>query len=393
MQVFLIVYAALSALILSFHVAIAVGLVRTMARRWHPRHVAGPGTPLRAEVIVALRNEERTLPALLASLRAQTRRDAIFLFVDDRSTDATGRLLDEFCAAERERARVIHNAREPRVLTGKQAALDMAFAASRGDVLLFTDGDCTVAPGWVEEMLSCFHDPAVGAAIGRIELETDASFLQRFQAFEQPLLNQYNLGSAGIGLATGGFGNNMAMRAAAVRETGGFRTLGYSVTEDAMLLDAVCRKGGWKPSACITAAGSARTIAKTSWAEYVNQHTRWNAGGLFSEDPVTRFFYILVVLIYLTGSLLLLPVGIADWRVPVLSLTSIVSIGMLAAIGGFYEGKDRIRYFLLFLPFLVFFAFFYVFVTLRAFVWRPFEWKGRMLSARSGLKRTPAGPG
>jgi cellulose synthase/poly-beta-1,6-N-acetylglucosamine synthase-like glycosyltransferase len=400
MQTFLIVYAAFSALILSFHLALAVGLVRNIVREGRLRAAngstrsaqtpSGSAGKLRAEVVVALRNEERTLPALLASLRAQTR-DAMFLFVDDRSTDATGRLLDEFCAAEGDRARVIHNMQEPQVLTGKQAALDLAFAASRGDVLLFTDGDCTVAPAWVEDMLCCFQDSAVGVAISRIELDADASFLQRFQAFEQPLLNQYNLGSVGIGIATGCFGNNMAVRAEAVKNTGGFQVLGYSVTEDAMLLDAVCRKAGWKP--CARVHSAARTIAKTSWAEYVNQHTRWNAGGLFSEDPVTRVSYILVVLIYLTASLLLLPLGIVDWRVPVLSLTSFLSIGTLAAIGGFYEGKDRVRYFATFLPFLAFFAFFYVFVTLRALFWRPFEWKGRKLSPRSSLRRTPAGQG
>ncbi len=393
MHIFLIVYAAFSALILSFHLALAAGLIHNILRERRFRG-RGPGAAeLRAEVIVALRNEERTLPALLASLRAQTRRDAMFLFVDDRSTDATAGLLDEFCAAVGPRARVIHNTQEPELLTGKQAALDLAFADSRGDVLLFTDGDCTVEPGWVEEMLCCFQDPAVGVAIGRIELDGNGSFLQQFQAFEQPLLNQYNLGSVGAGLATGCFGNNMAVRAEAVRATGGFRTLGYSVTEDAMLLDAVCRRAGWKACARVGAPAAARTIAKTRWTDYVNQHTRWNAGGLFSEDPVTRAFYILVVLVYLTASLLLLPVGFLDWRVPLLSLTSFVSIGMLGAIGGLYEGKSRRRYFLSFLPFLVFFAFFYVFITLRALVFRPFEWKGRVLSPRSSLKRTPAGQG
>ncbi len=396
MQTFLIVYAALSGLILSFHLALAAGLMRTMVRERRlragraktrsARAAHETGTHLRGEVIVALRNEERTLPALLESLRAQTSREAMFLFVDDRSTDGTGRLLDDFCAAEGGRARVIHNTREPQVLTGKQSALDLAFAASRGDVLLFTDGDCTVAPEWVEEMLRCFEDPAVGAAISRIELDGDGSFLQRFQAFEQPLLNQYNLGSVGIGLATGCFGNNMAVRAEAVRATGGFQALGYSVTEDAMLLDAVCRRAGWRSCARVTVRAGARTIAKTRWSDYVNQHTRWNAGGLFSEDPVTRASYILVVLVYLTASLLFLPLGALDWRVPLLSLTSFVSIGMLGAIGGFYEGKERLRYFASFLPFLVFFAFFYVFITLRALVVRPFEWKGRLLSPRSSTR-------
>ncbi len=394
MQAFLIFYAAYSAVILALHLALAAGILRTMildARR--TARTAGPSQRLRAEVIVALRNEEETLPALLASLRAQTCRDVMFLFVDDRSTDATGRLLDGFCAAQGDAARVIHNTREPQGLTGKQAALDLAFAACRGDVLLFTDGDCTVPPGWAEEMLGRFQNPSVGVAIGRIELKADGSFLQRFQAFEQPLLNQYNLGSAGLGLATGCFGNNMAVRAEAVKEIGGFWKLGYSVTEDAMLLDAVCRKAGWKPRACVTSGSTARTIAKPSWAGFVNQHTRWNAGGLFSEDLVTRASYIFVVLIYLTSNVLLLPLGFLDWRVSLLCATSFVSTGVLAAIAGFYQRGDRLRYFATFLPFVVVFGFFYVFVTLRAFALRPFEWKGRVLSPRSGVTRTPAGQG
>ncbi len=105
-------------------------------------------------------------------------------------------------------------------------------------------------PTWVEEMLRHFADPGTGVVLGRIELESRKGFLPSFQSFEQPLLNQYNFGSLGVGLPTGGFGNNMAVRAVAVRQTGGFRALGFSVTEDAMLLDAVCRGAGWKGAVC-----------------------------------------------------------------------------------------------------------------------------------------------
>jgi cellulose synthase/poly-beta-1,6-N-acetylglucosamine synthase-like glycosyltransferase len=219
----------------------------------------------------------------------------------------------------------------------------------------------------------------VGVVLGRIELEPGATFLGRFQAFEQPLINQYNFGSAGIGLPTGCFGNNMAIRAEAVREAGGFAALGYSVTEDAMLLDAVNRAGGWKVRVCTASGSAAVTLPKPSWREYINQHTRWNAGALYSPDLVTRSLYILVVLVYLVGSLLVLPLGFADWRVPVLSLNSFLSIGLLAAIGGFYPGRRKAAYFLRLLPYLFFFGFFYSAVTVRAFVKRPFEWKGSPL--------------
>jgi cellulose synthase/poly-beta-1,6-N-acetylglucosamine synthase-like glycosyltransferase len=397
MGVFLFVFAVLSAVILTFHLAVAAGLLINFGRERRVQSAPGSGAkgakPLpRAEVVVAVRNEESTLPRLLSSLRAQTLQECLFLFVDDRSTDGTARLLDDFCASMGPRARVIHNRVEPVALTGKQAALDLAFAEVRGDVLLFTDGDCHLPPAWAEEMLLHFLDARVGVVLGRIELVEEDSFLGRFQAFEQPLLNQYNFGSVGIGIPTGCFGNNMGVRAAAVKESGGFRSLGYSVTEDAMLLDCLCRRDGWGVKTCTSVRGAATTIPKATWKEYMNQHIRWNAGGLFSSDPVTRAFFIFVVLIYLVGSLLVLPLGFLDWRVPVLSLNSFVSIGLLAVAGGFYEGKHTRRYFRRLLPYLFFFGFFYGFVTLRTLAQRSFEWKGASLRAAISRRRTPLPP-
>jgi cellulose synthase/poly-beta-1,6-N-acetylglucosamine synthase-like glycosyltransferase len=401
MGAFLVVFAILSAIILAFHIALAAGLLIDFRRERRVRR--GPALPFapdravlsRAEVVVAVRDEESTLPRLLKSLRAQTLEGCLFLFVDDRSTDGTAQLLDDFCTSVGARARVIHNRAEPIGLTGKQAALDLAFAEVKGDILLFTDGDCLLPPAWAEEMLLHFLDAKVGVVLGRIELVEGASFLQRFQAFEQPLLNQYNFGSVGIGIPTGCFGNNMGVRASAVKEAGGFRTLGYSVTEDAMLLDALCRRNGWEVKTCTSSRSAATTIPKADWKEYINQHIRWNAGGLFSADVVTRVSFIFVVLIYLVGSLLVLPLGFVDWRVPVLSLNSFLSIGLLALAGGFYDGKRKGPYFLRLLPYLFFFGFFYSFVTLRALAQRSFVWKGASLSAviSPGKTHSPPGPG
>jgi cellulose synthase/poly-beta-1,6-N-acetylglucosamine synthase-like glycosyltransferase len=379
MGTFLLVFAIVSAVILAIHVALSAGIIATMAAEKGLHRERRSLALHRAEVIVALRDEGAALPLLLDSLRAQTRGDVLFLFVDDRSADGTGALVDEFCSAVGDRARVIHNVREPAGLTGKQAALDLAFSRAKGDVLLFTDGDCVVPPTWADEMLAHFRDPRVGVVLGRVELPEAVGFLRRFQAFEQPLLNQYNFGSVGIGMPTGCFGNNMAVRARAVKEIGGFHALGYSVTEDAMLLDAVCRRGGWRVRTCTSDRGAVRTRAQASWKGYIDQHTRWNAGGLFSPDLVTRLSFIFVVLFYLVGSLVVLPLGFIDWRVPVLSLNSFLSIGLLAGLGGLYPGKNRAQYYLRFLPYLFFFGFFYSYITLRALARRPFDWKGATL--------------
>lgn len=379
MATFLLAFAVVSAVILVLHLALSAGVIANMAAENAARPPGTSRINQRPEVIVAVRDEETVLPRLLESLRAQTRADVLFLFVDDRSEDRTAALLDDFCGRLGERARVIHNAEEPAGLTGKQAALDLAFGCAKGDVLLFTDGDCVVPPTWTEEMLGHFNDPRIGVVLGRIELDEAPGFLRLFQAFEQPLLNQYNFGSVGIGMPTGCFGNNMAIRAQAVKEIGGFSALGYSVTEDAMLLDAVCRTGRWKVRTCMSARSVATTRAHVTWSAFIDQHTRWNAGALFSPDLFTRLSFSFVVLFYLVGSLVVLPLGFLDWRVAVLSLNSFLSIGLLAALAGLYEGKNRPRYFLRFLPFLIFFGFFYSFVTVRAVVRRPFDWKGSTL--------------
>ncbi len=378
----LIAYAAASLAVLLFHAAGCAGLVRVLlAERAFRRSGAAAGPRPSVEIVVAARNEEATLPALLASLERQTDRTCTFLLVDDRSTDGTRRLFERFQARVPARVRVLASTAEPGGLTGKQAALDLAIDAARADVLVFTDADCVVHDGWAAEMAAHFADPSVGAVLGRVTLPEDRGFLRRFQAFEQPLINQYNIAPVGLGGAFGCFGNNLAVRREAAVAVGGFRSLGWSVTEDTTLLTAIRDLGRWKVKAAVSAAGMVTTVAKPDWRSYVDQHTRWNAGAIHARDWQTRLVYLLVIVLYLPLTLAVLPLGFLDWRVPLLSLASLVSVGSFGFLAGLYPGVDRARYYLRFPPYLVFFLFFYSFVTWRAVLARRLVWKGRRLRA------------
>jgi poly-beta-1,6-N-acetyl-D-glucosamine synthase len=378
----LVVYAVASLAVLLVHAAGCAGLLRLLLAERSGRGADAPAGPRPSvEIVVAARNEEAALPALLASLARQTDHDCRFLFVDDHSSDGTRALLERFRAQMPSRVRILSNTKEPSGLTGKQAALDLAIQAARADVLLFTDADCVVPEDWAGEMGARFSAPSVGAVVGRVRLPEGRGFLARFQAFEQPLINQYNLAVVGVGGAFGCFGNNLAVRREAALAVGGFRGLGYSVTEDTTLLTAIRDLGRWKVRATVAAAGTVTTVAKTDWRSYVNQHTRWNAGAIYARDWQTRLSYLLVIVLYLPLTLVLLPVGFLDWRVPLLSLTSLVSVGSFGLLAGLYPGVPRARYYLRFLPNLVFFLVFYSYVTWRAVLAGRFEWKGRPLSA------------
>ena len=96
-------------------------------------------------LLFAARDEEEKLPAALATLMEIDYPKLEVIAVDDRSKDATGRILDEFAAAH-PRLRVVHVKELPSGWLGKPHALQRAFEAARGEWLLFTDADVRFQP-------------------------------------------------------------------------------------------------------------------------------------------------------------------------------------------------------------------------------------------------------
>ncbi len=94
----------------------------------------------RISILLAARDEEEKLPAALATLMEIDYPNLEVVAVDDRSRDATGRILDEF-AALHPRLRVVHVADLPTGWLGKPHALLKAYEAATGEWLLFTDAD------------------------------------------------------------------------------------------------------------------------------------------------------------------------------------------------------------------------------------------------------------
>jgi len=94
----------------------------------------------RISVLFAARDEEKKLPGALATLVAVDYPNLEIVAVDDRSSDATAKILDEF-AANHPQLRVVHVRELPAGWLGKPHALQQAYEASSGEWLVFTDAD------------------------------------------------------------------------------------------------------------------------------------------------------------------------------------------------------------------------------------------------------------
>jgi len=91
-------------------------------------------------LIFAARDEEEKLPSALLTLEAMDYPRLEIIAVDDRSQDATGKILNEF-AMTQTNFRAVHIAELPSGWLGKPHALQKGYEAATGEWLLFTDAD------------------------------------------------------------------------------------------------------------------------------------------------------------------------------------------------------------------------------------------------------------
>jgi hypothetical protein len=91
-------------------------------------------------LIFAARDEREKLPSALATLVAIDYPRLEIIAVNDRSGDATPRILDDF-AAQHTQLKVVHVRELPKAWLGKPHALQRGFEASSGELLVFTDAD------------------------------------------------------------------------------------------------------------------------------------------------------------------------------------------------------------------------------------------------------------
>ncbi|SEF50738.1 Glycosyltransferase, catalytic subunit of cellulose synthase and poly-beta-1,6-N-acetylglucosamine synthase [Bryocella elongata] len=97
-------------------------------------------------VVVPACNEAETIGASLDCLLAADYPSLYVLAVDDRSTDTTGAILDDYAAKHPERIGALHITDLPDGWLGKVHAMQAAVDATRSEFVLFTDADVLFSP-------------------------------------------------------------------------------------------------------------------------------------------------------------------------------------------------------------------------------------------------------
>jgi len=124
-------------------------------------------------ILVPVRNEEKNIRQLIASLLEQDYPDFEIIVMDDGSTDKTWSILKEV-AANQPRLRLVQGQELPANWTGKNWACYQLSRLAQGEMFLFTDADTLHRPTALKQAVASalHHESGLLSALPELEAKT-----------------------------------------------------------------------------------------------------------------------------------------------------------------------------------------------------------------------------
>jgi glycosyltransferase involved in cell wall biosynthesis len=233
----------------------------------------GSETPLVTAIIPA-RDEESTLAECLASVCDQSYPNLEIVVVDDRSTDRTAAIAEEFASAD-PRVRLLAIEHLPDGWTGKTHALQEASNRARGDWFWFLDADTRHAPENLSIVMEYARSRNAAMASLLPEMRCETFWENVVQPLASIVLMQsyplllVNNDRSSLAFANGQY---ILISRQAYEAAGGHRAVRDRFVEDIRLADRV--KGLGLPIRVAIARGIGSTRMYTSFGQLVRGWSR-----------------------------------------------------------------------------------------------------------------------
>ena len=172
-------------------------------------------------VIVCAKNEEESLPTLLASLKNQDYSNFEIVLVNDASTDSSLEIMENF-ALNNSNTSVVNVLENDRFWRGKKFALTMGIKKAKNDFLLFTDADCSlVSNNWIYSVMKVYKSETE-IVLGYGAYKRTSGLLNKLVRFETVLTASNYFSYAKAFTPYMGVGRNLSYKKDLFFNTNGF---------------------------------------------------------------------------------------------------------------------------------------------------------------------------
>lgn len=275
-----------------------LGLGFARVRRRQPE-TEGPPPDRPLSVVVAARNEEDRLPALLDALERQDLSPAEVVIADDGSADGTAALVERRAAAWAETdgpalrlVRIAEGEAEAAGLPRKKHALTRAIEAAKHDRLLFTDADCVPPPTWTATLAHRAAESEGAVLVGYGPLLPEPGLLNGYARYETLVTALMTAATIGWDRPYMAVGRNLSYPRSLFERLGGFAHSARSLSgDDDLLVQEVARTGAAPVRYVLDPEAFVPSAAPSTFSGWLRQKRRHaSAGGHYRPAVKAHLF-------------------------------------------------------------------------------------------------------
>ncbi len=365
-----------SVILISFYVLLISGFLVGW-KNIKPAHstILNQSANTAISLVIAFRNEEAAIPALLDSISKQTYPHQLLeiIFVNDHSTDSSTDIISRHAPA----AVNMQVLMLPPGKTGKKDAIAMGIKQARGPLVATTDADCRFGENWLKQLAISYISKPTDLIFGPVIMEAGDNFLSYFQKVEFASLVASAAGAAGIGHPILCNAANMAIKKSTWLKVYESVNNKHPSGDDVFLLLAIKKQGADRIRFLKSKEAMVVTRGENSLRKFFGQRIRWAAKSRSYTDTdiiVTSFTVLLTNLwmLFLAGLSPFLPNTFFVLAVFFL-LKSLMDYTFLQTIAPFFNLR---KLWITIIPLQIIYILYVPFTALAGFLGK-FTWKDR----------------
>ncbi len=191
----------------------------------------------------------------------------------------------------------------------KKQAIGFGISKAKGEIILFTDADCTSSPEWIRTMVIGF-EKQTALISGPVAFAESDNLFGRLQALEFAGLILTGAGLIGNKTPMIASSANLAFRKSVFDEVGGYKDLmNLSSGDDELLMQKIAYKTNYDVKFCLAREALVITDANKSVEEFNQQRKRWASKGLFYENKAI-IIQLLLIFLFFIGLIVELILGV-----------------------------------------------------------------------------------
>ena len=247
-------------------------------------------------VIVPFRNEEENLARLIKMLSAQVYTNFEVIFVNDHSDDDSIEIIKECAGGTALKWHLIAFTETE----GKKGAIEAGIEYCKSEIIVTTDADCWMGPGWLAQINSAF-DKRTNMVAGPVVIDGDDSLFNYWQQLEFSTLIGTGGAMMNLNFPMMCNGANLAYRRLAFEKVNGFEGIRQTPSGDDELLMSKF-KGAFLTS--IKFINNKEAVVFThsamNWKQFKHQRKRWSSKWKMNKRPETILVALLIMIFHLT---------------------------------------------------------------------------------------------